>query len=272
MRFRNSWVLYTCALGLMISITALSAQAAFNNASLKGGYSVLINRWTDNSGDNQFASVGVMTFDGAGKVSISFTSMNGGVEGTGTASGTYTVASNGSGTITFTTGSNPPQYAIVVNSSAAGLAKGITLMRIDTNYPSDAIESGTAVLQSTTAVTYSLAKVKGNLGFQLNQWTANPNNENGLVGILSFNGAGAVTGSFTARSGSGVLETGTVTGTYIVNSDGSGSMSLTASDGSTPQLSFALNTVTSTGPAKGMQLLQTSGNGNKALTGAALKQ
>lgn len=38
------------------------------------------------------------------------------------------------------------------------------------------------------------------------------------------------------------------------------------------QISFVLNTVTSTMPAKGMQLLQTSGSGNKANTGGALKQ
>jgi hypothetical protein len=256
----------------MISLTPLSAHAAFSNASLKGSYSVLINHWTNNSAENEFGMVGVMTFNGSGNVSLSYTAMTGGVKGTGTRSGTYSVGSKGDGTITFTTGSNPPQYAIVVNSTAAGLAKGIALMRMDTNYPSDSVESGTAVLQSTAAVTYNLAKVKGNLSFQLNQWTASPNDEDAIIGVFNFNGAGAIKGSFTSRSKDGEPDSGTVTGTYTVNSDGSGSISLAISTGDTAQLSFALNTVTPTGPAKGMQLLQTSDSGNAALTGVAVKQ
>jgi hypothetical protein len=69
--------------GVLIFVTialALSAQATgFNKASLKGSYSFLTNRWTANVTTNQFAMVGIMTFDGAGNVTGSYTSTAGGV-------------------------------------------------------------------------------------------------------------------------------------------------------------------------------------------------
>ena len=270
MRVRNSRVLYVCALALIISLPARSAHASFSNASLKGTYSILVNRWTANSTENQFAELGVLHFEGAGNVTISFTSMTGGIKGSGTESGTYTVNANSTGTMTFTGGSNPPTYSIVINSSAAGVAKGISLLRTDNNYPSDASESGTAVLQSTTAVTFSLASLKGSMSILVNQWQVS-SSEDTIVGIGTFSGTGTVKGSSTART-NGVEENRTATGTYTVNSDGSGSITLNVSDGTTEVLAFVLNTVSSTSPAKGMQLLQTSGTGNQAVTGIGLKQ
>jgi hypothetical protein len=254
----------------MVIALALSAQASFNNASLKGGYSFLIDRWTADVNRNQEGVVGVMTFDGVGNVTASITSISGGVVQTGTASGTYTVNSNGTGAINFTTGgSNPPHFAITLTSSTGGLAHGLQLLQTNDNH--NLVESGTAFLQSATAATYTLASVKGNLSFQLNKWTADVNEmQQGIVGIFIFDGKGNVKGSFTGVN-SGVVETGTITGTYIVNADGSGSMALTTG-ADHPQVAFALNNATSTSPAKGLQLLQTSGTGNKVQSGIALKQ
>jgi hypothetical protein len=265
----NSRVIQAVVLMCMMIALALSAQASFNTASLKGGYSFLTNRWTADVNTNENATVGVVTFDGAGNVTASYTSISGGVVQTGTASGTYTVNSNGTGAINFTTGSNPPQFAIVITSSAGGLAHGVQLLQ--TNDSNNRVESGTALLQSTTAATYTLASVKGKLSFQINKWTADvTSSQEGIVGILTSDGAGHVKGAFTQMKG-GVLGTGTFTGTYTVNSDGTGSMSLnTGTDN--PQLAFALNNATPTSPAKGLQLLQTTENGNKVHSGVALKQ
>ena len=248
---------------------ALSAQASFTNASLKGGYSFLLNRWTADVNTNEDGTVGVMMFDGVGNVTVSYTSISGGVVQTGAGSGTYTVNSNGTGAINFTTGSNPPKFAIILNSTAAGLAHGVQLLRTDKN--ANLVESGTALLQSTTAATYTLASVKGKLGFQLNKWTADVNEtQEGIVGIFILDGKGKVTGSLSDMVG-GVLKTSTFTGTYTVNADGSGSMSLTFA-GINPQFAFALNNATPTSPAKGLQLLQTNTSGNKVISGVALKQ
>ncbi|MFY9561258.1 MAG: hypothetical protein WAQ52_13570 [Terriglobales bacterium] len=270
MQISNSRVLQVGGLMFVITALALSAQASFSNASLKGGYSFLTNRWTADVNTNEDAVVGVMTFDGAGNVTASFTAISGGVVQTGTASGTYTVNANGTGAINFTTGTNPPVFAITLSSTAAGLAHGVQLLRTDTT-GRNLVESGTALLQSTTARTYSLASVKGKLILQLNDWTADATrSEDGIVGVGIFDGKGTVKGSFTGMSG-GVLSTGSITGTYTVNADGSGSMSLTAGTG-TPVLAFALNNATPTGPAKGLQLLQTNTSGNIVISGIALKQ
>jgi hypothetical protein len=266
----NSRVLQVGVLMFMVIALALSAQASFSNASLKGGYSFLLNKWTADVNANQEAVVGVMTFDGVGNVTASITAIQGGVVHTGTASGTYTVNSNGTGAINFTTGgTTPPHFAITLNATAAGLAHGMQLLV--TNENSNVVDSGTAFLQSTTPATYTLASVKGNLGFQINKWTADVNaSQDGIVGIFSFDGAGKIKGSYNEVNG-GVLKTGTFTGTYTVNSDGSGSMSLIVGTDN-PQLAFALNNATPTSPAKGLQLLQTSGGGNKVQSGVALKQ
>ena len=270
MQIRNSYVLYVCVLGLLISMTALSASATFSNASLKGGYSVLINRWTANSADNESALVGVMTFDGAGNVTLSFTIMSGGVLQTGNASGTYSLSPNGSGTITFTSGfSNPVEFAIVVNSHKSGIAGGMTLLRIDTNYPSDAIDSGNAILQSATSVTCSLASVKGTFSVQLIKWTPEPSADTeGHAILATFNGSGGWKASGTFRK-NGSSGSENFSGSYTVNSDCSG----TLSGGQFP-IAFVLNTLTSTAPAKGVQILQAgeSNGTNQVHSGVGLKQ
>ncbi len=268
MQISNSRVLRAGVLMFVVIALALFAHASFNNASLKGGYSFLFDRWTADVNMNQEGTIGIMTFDGAGNVTASFTSISGGVVQTGTASGTYTVNSNGTGAITFTTGSNPPHFAITLTSSAGGLAHGLQLLQ--TNDNRNLVFSGTAFLQSTIPVTYTLASVKGNFGLLLNVWDGNANDfQEGVVGIASFDGAGKVKGSTTDVDG-GVVSTQTFTGTYTVNSDGSGNMSLTAGNDH-PQIAFALNSVAA-GKAKGAQLLLTNTTGNKVQSGIALKQ
>ncbi len=85
---------------------ALSAQAAtFSKASLKGSYSFLTNLWTADASTDEVAMVGVLTFNGAGKVTGSYTSISLEVFKTGALGGTYTVSANGTGKITFTSGS-----------------------------------------------------------------------------------------------------------------------------------------------------------------------
>lgn len=95
-RFAQVGILIFMAIAL-----ALPAQAAtFNNTSLKGSYSFLTSLWTASVSTNQFGMLGVMTFDGAGDVTGSYTSVSWDTVQTGTFSGTYTVSSNGIGAIT----------------------------------------------------------------------------------------------------------------------------------------------------------------------------
>ncbi len=248
---------------------ALSAQAAtFSKASLKGSYSFFTNLWTANGSTSQFAMVGIMTFNGAGTVTGSYTSIDGGAVTTGTLGGTYTVNSNGTGTITFTTGSTA-QFAINLDSTAAKVAHGVQLLQ--TNDSNNEIVSGTAVLQSTTTQTYSVASVKGTFSLQLNEWTASASfPEFGGFDRITFDGKGNVTGSQTYME-AGVLYEESVAGTYTVNSNGTGIFS---SSQSASQFAFALNSVAA-GQAKGAQFLlieAPKGNANIVFSGTALKQ
>ena len=254
---------------MMIAL-ALSAQAAtFSKASLKGSYGFLINRWTANGNTNQFAVVGVMTFDGAGNVTASGTEIKGGVFQAGVLGGTYTVNSNGTGAINFTTGENPPQFAIALNSTAAGVAHSVQLLVTGDN--DNEVVSGTALLQSASAESYSVASLKGNFALQFNTWTADVNEaQNGAVGVISLDGKGNLKGSATSMY-LGVPYPTNITGTYIVNSDGTGSMSLTCGSSGNCQSAFALSSVAA-GQAKGLQFLQTNTTGNIVITGIALKQ
>jgi len=246
---------------------ALPAQAA-SKASLKGSYSFLTNLWTANVSTNQFAMVGIMTFDGLGGVTGSFTSISWDTVASGALGGTYNVISNGTGTITFTTGSTA-EFAITLNSTAAGVAHGLQLLQI--NDTANEIISGTALLQSTTAATYSVASLKGNFAVQYNPRTANGSlPEDGGIAIFTFDGAGNVKSTETIMYG-GSLFTGSGTFTYTVSSDGIGAISST---GKGPQFAIALNSVVS-GQAKGLQFLDTNtsdGSGNLVITGSALKQ
>jgi hypothetical protein len=258
--------------GILMFMTiaiALPAQAAtFSNANLKGGYSFLTNLRTASASTNQFAMVGVMTFDGAGNLTGSFTSISATTVQSGVLAGTYAVNSNGTGTITLTTGSTA-QFAISLNSTTAGVSHGVQLLQI--NDSSNEIISGTAVLQSTTPASYNLASLKGTFAFQYSPWTADTSlAEDSGVGTFTFDGRGGVKSSQTIVF-DGMIFAGTATFVYTVSSDGSGTM---LASGKGPQVAFALNSVTA-GHAKGLQFLDTNtgdGPGNLVITGNALAQ
>jgi len=269
--FSRRWV-QVGILIFMAIVIALPAQAAtFSKASLKGTYSFLTNLWTANVSTPQFAMVGILAFDGAGNVTGSYTSISHDTVQTGTLGGTYTVNSNGTGTmtITFTPGSTA-QFAITLNSTAAKVAHGLQLLQInDTN---NEILSGTALLQSTTSATYSVASLKGNFAFQYNPRTADGTlAEDGGIGIFTFDGKGNIKGTVSIMYDGGPVG-GPFTATYTVNADGSGTITGIGNHGL--QIAFALNSVTA-GLAKGLQFLDTNtgdGSGNLVITGSALKQ
>jgi hypothetical protein len=255
-------------LAYMTGLLALPSRAAsFSDSSLKGSYSFLTNLWTADVNTNEFGMVGVMRFDGEGKVTGSYTSVSAGVVETGTLGGTYSVNSNGTGSLDFTTGSTS-QFAIILNRVDDKVAHGVELLQ--TNDSNNEALSGSAVLQSTTAETYSVASLKGNLTYDFNHWTANPSQfEGAAIGIFTFDGKGNVEGSETEMYG-GTIQTGSFIGTYTVNSEGYGAIAV----GSAAPIYFALNRVAGA-RARGFQFLDTNtsdGNGNLVLAGSALVQ
>ena len=122
----------------------------------------------------------------------------------------------------------------------------------------------------------------GPFGFLLATSYTDPTNQGGaaIQGVMSFDGAGNVNGQFTLEYGSGgplpvETITGTLTGSYTSNPNGSGSITLTLSNGISLTLDMVINdkdrglelTATSCSGAAGINLSQSvlSGIGVHAL-------
>src|ERR1035438_117334 len=212
-----------CLLVVITIVLVLSAQSAtFSNASLHGSYAFLGNRWTADVNEPQGGMIGVMTFDGVGNFTESYTGMVNGLPTSGTFTGTYTVNPNGTGMLTYSTGW---QWVFVVNSLSGKIAHGIQLVPI-TDMPPNEVGASTALLQSSTAKTYTVANLKGNFSFQSTEWTADPSQPiYAGNGLFAFDGKGNVKGSSSYMESGGTVQTETFTGTYTVNSDGIGTIS-----------------------------------------------
>jgi hypothetical protein len=130
-----------------------------------------------------------------------------------------------------------------------------------------------ALTNISAAATYTAANVKGSYSALVNAYSGAAS-EQAWLGILNFDGIGAVSGYFTIID-SGNLFVGTIASgsTYSVSPNGSGSMTLnfTSSQGNqTGHIAFALNSVSGS-IAKSLQLLliNTSANDSHAHAGTA---
>ena len=234
------------------SVLNASAPPAFSNGSLKGSYSVLMNNWTSDPSRTEDL-IAVFNFDGAGKVSItSFTDNKVGTLTTGTGSGTYSVKTNGSGSMNITlTNGDSGIFGLVINAAGKGFQIMCTNCDGDPN-----VLSATAVAAGGSS--FSNASLKGAYEFLSTQWPTpqDANAENDL-GILTFDGAGKVNASITENA-AGKITIIKASGTYSVNSDGSGSFTLTVKTGSITN-AFAIDS-----GGKGFQLI-------KAVSGGAVQ-
>jgi len=245
-------VILTCA--AMAVPMALAQSPAFNNGSLKGSYGFLAAKWTSDSSENAEGDVGVMTFDGAGNVSGSFTLNEAGNVQTATFSGTYSVQSNGTGSISLTVENKfNVTLAFVIDAST----KNFQFLQTNCGGGScgNWVNSGTAIAQVSTS--FSNASVKGAYGWLTNKWTSDPNQQaEAVVGVATFDGAGNMKVSATDNT-AGTVRTGKLSGTYSVNSDGTGSWVLKDSKGNESDGAFVLNAA-----GKGLQYLDTTPCGN----------
>lgn len=238
-------------------------QPAYNNASLNGPYEVLLVTWTSVQNVTNVGYLGILTFNGSGGVTGSFTISTGGITTNDTYSGTYSVSRNGTGTLSVTDSTNNTlALAFVIDASE--------LKFVQTNPNGDtAVTNGTGIAQGTG--TFSNASLKGNYGFLENKWdtTSDPNSSepDTTEGIMAFNGKGAVTVSFTDEHKGAVAMT-TGSGTYSVNADGTASASITLSNTRVVTFAMVLNA-----RGKGLQVLGTNcGCGNAVLAGTANHQ
>ena len=114
----------------------------------------------------------------------------------------------------------------------------------------------TASAQSTT--------LNGSYGFLINALVAQGSNDGGsaVLGLMNFDGAGNMSGTYTFEIGDsanqpgGVNLTGALTGTYTTNADRTGTLNVTLDVG----LSFTFGMVLTDG-GQGLQLVATGCNG-----------
>lgn len=141
---------WTLATGLLCAWTLLlpTPAAAFDNSSISGSYAFQFNKF--GTCPNLQAIVGLFTFDGAGNVSGKLTqySSNKGGTGpkvsTGTATGTYTVNSDGTGGINLTS-PDTVTFAFTIDSTATS-AQRLELILLSL-HSSNCAESGYAIQQ-----------------------------------------------------------------------------------------------------------------------------
>jgi hypothetical protein len=244
---------------------AWAAPLSYTNASLKGSYEVLLVVWTSPENVTNQGYLGILTFDGVTKVTGSFTiNMGGTITTDSSFAGTYAVKSDGTGSLSMTDAQNNAlDLALVI--SAGGV-----LQFLQTNpNGSTAVMNGTGTSQGTK--TYSNASLKGSYSFLETKWdtTSDPNSSepDSTLGLMTFNGAGKVTVSFTDEH-KGTVVTTTGSGTYAVNTNGTATASVTLSNNRT--VTFAM-VVYSAG--KALQFQGTNcGCGNAVLAGTAVHQ
>lgn len=193
--------------------------AAFNNASLKGGYAFLLS----GSGlGGTIATAGVFQADGAGKITTTAGAVDenvapapAGEPVTDTpiianpTGDLYSVASNGRGTATFTTATRT--YTFVFYIGAAGSTSTAVFQETDSGIVSDGVFS----LQQGGP--FALSSIQGNYAIQTSGTSSG--SLQALTGQLDANGAGATQAtppSVIDLNTGGTLQPGlTVTGAYL---------------------------------------------------------
>ncbi|HVB79863.1 MAG TPA: hypothetical protein VNE82_07935 [Candidatus Binataceae bacterium] len=141
---------YAIAGGLLCAWLVLrpAPAAAFDNTSLSGSYAFEFNKF--GTCPNLEVTVGVFSFDGSGTVSGSFRQYDSNKNGagpkasSGTASGTYTVHADGTGTINFTS-PETTTFAFAIDSTGTS-APRMELINLSLNAKSCA-DSGYAIQQ-----------------------------------------------------------------------------------------------------------------------------
>jgi hypothetical protein len=125
----------------VLSATAVATGgSSFSNASLKGNYEFLGTQWPTPQDANAENDLGILTFDGVGKVKATITENAAGKVTTIKASGTYAVESDGSGSFTVTAKTGSITIAFAIDSAG----KGFQLIKAVSG---GAVQSGTATHQ-----------------------------------------------------------------------------------------------------------------------------
>jgi hypothetical protein len=209
-------------------LTAGSAYAACNNASVKGTYGVIS---TGLNGSGQPASsVDQITADGAGNLTGSATKSIDGTIVTFSFTGTYKIGSNCTGTAVFKNQDNSTEHDSIFLDSGN---TGAFLIQTDANH----VQSSIAVAQGNAACTnlavkhsYAIEATGSILGL----------GQVAIAGRLTLNGAGSLSGTETFSLNGSIHSAVPVTGNYQINSDCTGSATITPKGQSSTHLNLVV--------------------------------
>lgn len=208
------------------------AHASCSNASIKGTYGILS---TGLNGSLQPASsLDQIIVDGAGHLSGTSTKSIDGSIVEFTFTGTYAIATNCTGTATFTNQSSQTEHdKIFLNTvNTTGIYTGAFLIQTDSQH----VQSSIAAAQGTATCTN--LGVKNSYSFELTG-TVIGTGEVAGAGRLALNGSGSITGTETV-SLYGSIHTASVTGTYKINSNCTGTAILNPAGLSPMHLTLAV--------------------------------
>jgi len=238
---------------------------------LRGPYSFLVNNWLSNPSDSPVGHLGIVNFDGAGNLTITDTINASGTVGTFAGIGTYSLAKNGTGTLSFTLpdAGLSVTNAIVVDSAG----KSIQILTTSCSGCSETTDVYSGTAYAMGASSFTNASLEGTYEWNMEKWTSSQSPTAVCrVAAMTFDGVGKVTFSGTANTG-GTVASYTGSGTYSVNSDGSGTINLVFESGSSLILSIVVNSASATGlGAKGLQHLNTASTIGYINAGTATKQ
>lgn len=202
--------------GLFSGVVGLQNNTPYTTSSVNAA-SVLFGSGQTGTGSGSFVEAGVVTPDGNGNYTFSGDQNSGGTASTQTGSGTYTVASNGRVLVTKSGASSPALILYLFDINTA------YAMSTDTHAVTGDLEPQTG---TSPAGTLSFATIDPVLA-------ASPL----IEGIEAFN-SGTLTGTFELNS-SGSLSLGNVlTETYAVSSAG---RFVTPATGTTQQVGYIVN-------------------------------
>ena len=259
----------TLSLALCLSyLIAANRLWAAPVTSPMGSYGILLNQWpSSNTGNDKTSGLlGVLNFDGAGNVTATYTKVNlDFTVKTGTATGTYSPNPDGSNTVnlTFDDGS-VWTLAAAVTDGGSGLQLLVTggdpMNTFKGNANPAEVFSGTGRILSAQGTMPA-----GSYGYLITGWPDAGNKPFTIFGVINLDGAGNLNGSYTLVNGRPTAFPGALSGTYSVNPDGTGSMTLNFDLGLTATVAIVV-TDGSTG------ILMLASVGNQVTSGTARMQ
>ncbi len=219
--------LVIAALTAFTSTVVPSAYAqSCTDAVLNGSYAFTFSGWgtpppnmaTEGKSSIPTGAVGVINFDGAGNWSTSFTySHDGTITSATSVPGTYTVASNCTGTM-----AGVGDFAVVVLHDGAEIT-GVETDKDSTTTIEARRQNATACSNATLSGNYAVTLA----GFGTPPPKLSPGNASvpvALSGLAVFDGAGTFTGSFTNSDNGHISTRPADTGAYRVGSDCTGTL------------------------------------------------